>query len=293
MSGLPGGSGGKAAPPIILQSKHPMVELRRTVRFCINPEPAPPDFGAGGNGFGGVPSMRGLGRYYELEVRCCGDADPTTGYLINIKDIDRAVRGSVLPLIERACRETPTKQPASVLPGLFGAARSAIPARVHGLRWNLTPTYSVEMTSATPGQSDARVVMRQRFDFAAAHRLHVPSLSDEQNRSTFGRCNNPSGHGHNYMIEPAVAFDPDGPPFTVADLERLTHEAIIDPFDHKHLNKDTVPFAEAGGLNPSVENMARVFHGLLDAAIRRERTDAELRSVTVWETDRTSCTYPA
>jgi 6-pyruvoyl-tetrahydropterin synthase len=283
--------------------------------------------------------MHGLGRYYELEFVCRGEADSRTGYLINIKDVDRAARSAVIPLIERAVKETPWIEPASLMGELFEAARQAFgsvphdtnvpllaPSRGaetavpgpsgtqtrstdvnpkmdrhqwHGpetsinlvsLRWNLTPTYSVEMEAS----SLSRVVMRQRFDFAAAHRLHVPGLTDEQNRATFGRCNNPSGHGHNYRIEPAVAFDAANTtnPFTLADLERLTHLAIIEPFDHTHLNKDTAPFAESGGLNPSVENIARVFHGLLAAAIRRERPDAELVSMTVWETDRTSCTFP-
>jgi 6-pyruvoyltetrahydropterin/6-carboxytetrahydropterin synthase len=280
-----------------------MVELRRTVRFCINPaqgQGPPPDSGAipsgpspngsGPNGFGGVPSMHGLGRYYELEFVCKGEADAQTGYLINIKDVDRAARSAVIPLIERAVNDTPWTDPAAIMPSLLKAARAALTVRVASLRWNLTPTYSVEMEAGSP----SRVVLRQRFDFAAAHRLHVPGLSDEQNRATFGRCNNPSGHGHNYRIEPAVAFDAANTesPFTLADLERLTHTAIIEPFDHTHLNKDTAPFAEAGGLNPSVENIARVFHGLLAAAVRRERPDAELVSMTVWETDRTSCTFP-
>ncbi len=290
-----------------------MVELQRTVRFCINPPdarsaPIPAtnadgaDFGDGGkdtvptpsstpNGFAGVPAMRGLGRYYELDLVCQGEADPVTGYLINIKDVDRAARGAVIPLIEKAVHDTPWVEPASLMERIFALARSALRVGLVRVRWRLTPTYSVEMAAPSATSPGTHVVMRQRFDFAAAHRLHVPDLSDAENRATFGRCNNPSGHGHNYMIEPAVAFDPDGPPFTVADLERLTHEAIIDPFDHTHLNKDTAPFAETGGLNPSVENIARVFFALLKDRLARERKDVTLASMTVWETDRTSCIF--
>ncbi|MFM9957549.1 MAG: 6-carboxytetrahydropterin synthase [Phycisphaerales bacterium] len=233
--------------------------------------------------------MRGLGRYYEIEAVCIGEPDPRTGYLVNIKDVDLAVRSAVVTLIERACHERPHIEPAEIMWVLFQCCEKALPVPLSSLRWHLTPTYSVEVTSAAPS---SRVVMRQRFDLAAAHRLHVPALSDEQNRQTFGRCNNPSGHGHNYRVEPAVAIDPDsGNPFTVADLERLTAEAIVEPFDHTHLNKDTAPFAEFGGLNPSVENIARVFFERLQAALRHERQDVELVSMTVWETDRTSCTY--
>lgn len=268
-----------------------MVELRRTVRFCINPPgTSTPPHGSAVNGFGGVPAMSGLGRYYEIDLSCTGEPDPRTGYLVNIKDIDRAARAAVIPIIEKACGDSPTVQPASIMPTLWRAAAHALPAPLTRLRWRLTPTYSVEMTTA----SAQRVVMRQRFDFAAAHRLHTPALSEEANRATFGRCNNPSGHGHNYAVEPAVSFDPQAPnPLTLHQLERITHDAVIDPFDHKHLNKDTPEFAELGGLNPSVENIARVFHARLTAAFAQHAPGARVESVTVWETDRTSGTFPA
>src|SRR5688500_20138902 len=72
-----------------------MLELSRTVRFCLNDARGerPPRH----NTFSAWPPMRGLGRYYELDVRCAGEADPLTGYFINIKHIDEAVRGHVLP----------------------------------------------------------------------------------------------------------------------------------------------------------------------------------------------------
>ena len=144
-------------------------------------------------------------------------------------------------------------------------------------------------------------LMRQKFDIAAAHRLHVPSLSDEENRALFGKCNNPRGHGHNYQFEPVIELPiSDGvPALTLAQLERLAQLAIVDRFDHTHLNLDTPDFAADSGVNPSVENIARVFFDHLRRAIeghaaalppdRRPR----LRSMTVWETDRTSATYPA
>jgi 6-pyruvoyltetrahydropterin/6-carboxytetrahydropterin synthase len=144
------------------------------------------------------------------------------------------------------------------------------------------------------------VVLRQRFDFAAAHRLHVDGLSDAENRELFGKCNNPSGHGHNYQVEPAVAAPLPvsgrergaAMPFTMRDLERLTDEAIIAPFDHTNLNLDPPDFSRAG-VNPSVEHIARVCYERLGAAIDATGTGARLLEVTVWETDRTRCTYPS
>ena len=135
-----------------------------------------------------------------------------------------------------------------------------------------------------------KAILRQRFEFAAAHRLHVPSLSDDENRRLFGKCNHPSGHGHNYVVEPAVAVPTGMPAFALADLERLTHERVIERFDHKHLNLDTSEFG-VGGLNPSVENIARVCFDLLRESVHA--AGGELVAVTVWETEKTCAAYPA
>lgn len=298
-----------------------MVRLSRTVRFCVNEtapasdaDPAPEarsvrsapcgDAPAASNGFGGVPAMRGLGRFYELHAAVAGSPDPATGYLLNIKAIDRAVRAHALPLIESACRDRPWTDPASLLPSLFGATRDALAgeaqATLEHLRWSLTPTYSVAISRdamSTDRDRPHAVTLRQRFDFAAAHRLHTPTLSDEENRAAFGKCNNPAGHGHNYVFEPAVAVHlrpgAGEPAFTLAELERLADDVLLERFDHTHLNVDTDEFSsENGGLNPSVEHIARVFFDLLAPAVARASAgDAELTAMTVWETDRTCATY--
>lgn len=280
-----------------------MLTLSRVVRFAVNdPGPTPENRAAGdgapgsladsprANGFAGVPAMRGFGRHYELAVTCRGGPDAVTGYFINIRDIDLAARRSVIPRIERACRDEPRLEPATLVPELWGLLDAALGhGRLFGLRLNLTPTYSVGIE----GHDMSTVILRQQFDFAASHRLHSPSLSAEENRRTFGRCNNPSGHGHNYRLEAAVAIPAnDAGRFTLADLERVTLEAVIDRFDHKHLNADTPEFGP-GGLNPSVENIARVCYERLAPAVRDASAGgATLRHVTVWETDRTSCSYP-
>lgn len=268
-----------------------MVTLRRTVRFCVNPGGGGTEAAAsqGTNGFAGRPAMRGLGRYYELVVTCVGRPDPATGYLVNIKTIDDAARRSVIPRIAEACERTPWVEPLALLPRLGLALSAALaPVRVAAVLWRLTPTYSVEVQMNEAGQHT--VLLRQRFDFAAAHRLHVADLSDAENRAVFGKCNNPNGHGHNYMVEPCVAVDP-GAGFGLAELEAATEATIIDAFDHRHLNEDTRAFSADAGVNPSVENMARVFFDLLAPEVARG--GAALVSLTVWETDRTSATVSA
>ncbi len=272
-----------------------MALLRRTVRFSVNPPARRAGERDDPNGYAAIPAMRGLGRHYAIEVTCAGEPDPRTGYLLNIKDIDRAVRAAVVPRITEACDQRPEAEPGEVLPALIPPLDEALRNRLAAVRWWLSPYYSAEMAKAEPSV----VLLRQRFDFAASHRLHVPSMSDEENKAVFGKCNNPHGHGHNYQIEPCVAVRPLTPggrrPFALPQLERLVEDTIIRRFDHTHLNEDTTEFGRAGGrgTTSSVENIARVFYDLLAPAIREASPDAELRSITVWETDRTSSTYPA
>ena len=270
------------------------IQLIRTTRFCVNDR----SFGdpiaqiaSDPNGYAARPSMRGLGRYYSVDVTARGEPDATTGYLIDIKAIDQAVRDSVVPLITEACHDDPTREPATLLPELMIALEDVLPVSLASLRWNLTPYSSITMnaTNATA------VILRTRFDFAAAHRLHVDSMSDEENQRMFGKCNNPSGHGHNYQVEPAVETPlpkSGAMPFTMHDLERLTDKAIIQAFDHTNLNTDPPDFSQAG-VNPTVEHIARVCYERLHKAIDATGSGATLREVTVWETDRTRCTYPA
>ncbi len=261
------------------------------VRFTI-----PAGGGDGGlNGYAGKPPMRDLGRYYELDVVCVGEPDPTTGYLIDIKTIDDAVRASVVPHLTRLVQADARVEPASVAGGLFESLRERLPGLVRGAVWRLTPAQSIEITTEQPMPDTTRVLLRERFDFAASHRLHVASLPDDENRRLFGKCNHPSGHGHNYQVEACVALpaDADAPGMGVDDLERIVDELILQPFDHKHLNLDTDEFRDGSGLNPTVENIARVCFERLAPAIEREGRGASLARVTVWETDRTSSTYPA
>lgn len=261
-----------------------MLLLTRTVRFCIGQPGARVDEAAGGrhNTFAAWPSMRGLGRYYEIDVQCAGQADPVTGYFRNIRDIDQAVRNGALPIIDAAIRDDPSAEPWTLMTRLVQAVNEELGGSVRQLTWRLTPFYSVSMET----DSMPQCVIRQQFEFAASHRLDCESLSPQENRRIFGKCNNEAGHGHNYRVEVAVAIDP-GSPFSLADLEAIVSRALIERFDHKYLNVDCAEFAD---LNPSVENIARVSHDLLEPELAAARMP--LRAVTVWETEKTSCTYP-
>ncbi|MFI4871489.1 MAG: 6-pyruvoyl trahydropterin synthase family protein [Phycisphaerales bacterium JB061] len=264
-----------------------MVELRRTVRANLGggfAESLP----SGANGHGGQPAMSGLGTYYEFEIACSGIPDENTGYLVNIKQIDQAVRGTVLPRVHEQLLRDASVEPTGLLLTLAESLKPELPTDLVSIRWNLSPTYSLEYRMASPNS----VLLRQRFEFAAAHRLNVSSLSDDQNRDIFGKCNNPSGHGHNYELEVCCRMDLNADPFTVAMLESIVDRVVIQRFDHKHLNLDTEEFASETGLNPSVENIAKVCFDLLSPAVAEGSGNPKLEHVTVWETPKTSCTYP-
>lgn len=272
-----------------------MIRLLRTVRFAINP----PGWaaGEGPNAYAGRPSMRGLGRHYEVDVRCVGTIHPVRNYLLDIKDVDRAMRASLVPAIQRACDEAPGSDPAGVLARSMPGASEAIEGRLRAsgcegslesIRWRLSPYYSVEVFM----KKQDRALLRQSFEFAASHRLHVPSLSAEENVRLFGKCTHPSGHGHNYRVEPCVEVSLESAGgFGLEALESAVEETILGRYDHRHLNLDTPEFnPEVGGVNPSVENIARVFFERLEPAVRAR--GARLASITVWESDRTGASYP-
>ena len=126
--------------------------------------------------------------------------------------------------------------------------------------------------------------------FEAAHRLHNPSRPEEWNRSTYGKCNNRYGHGHNYVLEVTVegAIDPDtGYLVDMKQLKDLLRRVVVSEVDHRHLNHE-VPWLE--GVNPTAENLARVFFERVAPALP---PGVRLAAVTVHETDRNSATWRA
>lgn len=109
--------------------------------------------------------------------------------------------------------------------------------------------------------------LMRRATFSASHRLHSPELSELENKNIFGKCNNPHGHGHNYVLEVTVRGEIDprtGMIINLTDLKKAMDEQIIDLVDHKHLNLDVPLFTE---IIPTAENMAVVFWKLLEQAL--------------------------
>jgi 6-pyruvoyltetrahydropterin/6-carboxytetrahydropterin synthase len=117
------------------------------------------------------------------------------------------------------------------------------------------------------------------YRFSAAHRLHSPRYSDEENRRIFGKCNNPKGHGHDYYIEVTVTGNIDsetGMIVSVDYLDRVVKE-IIDELDHKRLDIEVPYFIE---FQPSGENIVKYLWLQLEQRIK----GVKLFHLKLWET---------
>ena len=110
------------------------------------------------------------------------------------------------------------------------------------------------------------VYLTRKAEFAASHYYHNPELSQEENQRLFGKCNNPNGHGHNYVLEVTVTGDQDSRTGFVCDLDQVdevVHREVVDRYDHHNLDTD---IDELAGLNTTSEVVATaIFDRLKDS----------------------------
>ena|SRR5438445_731636 len=130
------------------------------------------------------------------------------------------------------------------------------------------------------------VLLTRKIEFSASHVYHNPNLSAEENRRIFGKCNNPYGHGHNYVVEVSLSGDVDpatGMIANLADLDAFVQREVLDEFDHKSLNEDVSAFREKV---PTTENLCmEIFQRL------KNFPRARLERVRVEETGKNSFEY--
>lgn len=103
----------------------------------------------------------------------------------------------------------------------------------------------------------------RRYALSASHRLHTDALTPEANRTAYGKCNNPHGHGHNYIVEVLVGgpVDPEtGMVVNLAELDRVVQERIVERFDHTNLNEDEL----FDSMVPTTENFCRALFALVE-----------------------------
>jgi len=133
-----------------------------------------------------------------------------------------------------------------------------------------------------------RAYFGRRYRLSASHRLHSDALSEAENKTVYGKCNNPFGHGHNYVVEVIVGGEVDPTTGMVCDLVELdacVHKEVVEPFDHANLNT----LASFQHLVPTTENLCIEIYRRLKAAF----TGAELSRVRVEETSNNFFEYRA
>jgi len=131
-----------------------------------------------------------------------------------------------------------------------------------------------------------KAYLTRRYMFSASHRLHSEVMSDAENAATYGKCNNPHGHGHNYMLEVTVSGSVDeqtGMVCNLVDLDGFVHREIVDRFDLQNLNM----MSEFAKTVPTTENLCIAIYDIL----RRGFRFAHLEKVRFEETMMNSFEY--
>jgi len=268
------------------QKRFFMHKLSRCVRFTINP--FLPKDNVGFNSYASEPSGEGLGIFFELAVELSGEIDEDSGFVVNVIDIDRNVREFVVPIFARRVRKRFRKGEHIGLPEiaeLLELTRKKLSdkfnkATINKLSLSLNPFRKVVVDC----EDSKMVYFSEKFEFAATHTLWNAKFCRRRNLELFGKCANPTGHGHNYIVEVTIKMPVGEERFQAGDFEEVVDDGLIKLVDHKNLNADVPEF---GKTNPTIENIAVFAWNRLSGKFSR----AVLYCITVWETDKTFCSY--
>jgi 6-pyruvoyltetrahydropterin/6-carboxytetrahydropterin synthase len=269
-----------------MDNRRDEVRLGRLVRFSVSPFLE--EHKLGFNSYASKPAGEGLSIFLELAVELVGPLNPQTGLLVNVSDIDRAVRRYAVPVfterIGAHLRRGEHISFAKIAPMLRAAGEHLRdkfePAQVDRLTLKLNPFRRLAMDTKEPGM----LYFSEKFEFAATHKLWNSRFSEPENLKIFGKCANPTGHGHNYLVEVTVQTPADGPSLEIGEFEHTVDAQLMQLLDHKNLNLDVAAFHDT---IPTVENLAVFAWGHLAGKFG----SAHLHCVTVWESDRTYCSY--
>jgi len=263
-----------------------MHKLVRQVRFSINP--FLPQDNRGYNSFASRPAGEGLAIFLELSVEVTGPVAPATGFVVNVTEIDKAVREFAVPIFAGRIKKDFNLAKhigLSEIAGLLRAAQVQLAdkfgtASLSELSLKLNPFRKVALDSKDLDM----IYFCEKFEFAAMHKLWNDEFSEQHNMEVFGKCANPTGHGHNYIVEVTLQMPTNRNDFRIGDFERIVDDEFIKLVDHKNLNADVDQFVKA---NPTVENITDFAWNQLAGKFGQAR----LHRITVWETDKTYCSY--
>jgi 6-pyruvoyltetrahydropterin/6-carboxytetrahydropterin synthase len=126
------------------------------------------------------------------------------------------------------------------------------------------------------------MLITRKAEFSASHICANPDWTAEENRRVYGPDANPNGHGHNYILEVTVEGEPDpvtGMVFDLRELKQILNQEVVEPMDHRFLNREVSPFDR---VVPTTENIAMEIRRRIEPHIRR--ISARLRNVRLYET---------
>jgi 6-pyruvoyltetrahydropterin/6-carboxytetrahydropterin synthase len=228
-----------------------------------------------------------MGLFFSLWVELGGRIDEQTGFVVNLSDIDAVCRENAVPLIDKAVKATFKRGEnisLTAITGILKDCRDAVtgrflPAKVVSMALNINPYRNVKIFT----ENENVIHYSEKFEFAAMHKLWNDSFSEQENFAAFGKCANPAGHGHNYIVEVRVEIA-GAEKFRQGDFQHIVDQNLIELLDHKNLNADVEYFKTN---NPTVENITTFawdkLVGKFDAAM--------LEEITIWENDRAYCSY--
>jgi 6-pyruvoyltetrahydropterin/6-carboxytetrahydropterin synthase len=263
-----------------------MHKLTRQVRFSINPFLA--ENNEGFNSYASRPAGDGLSIFLELSVEVTGKIEPATGFVVNVADIDKNVRKFAVPVFTeqikqdfRQAQHVDLFELAELLKSTWNILADKFEtAQLSKLSLKLNPFRKM----AIDLKDFEMVYFSEKFEFAAMHKLWNDDFSEKQNLEVFGKCANPAGHGHNYIVEVTVKAPINKNDFHICDFEKIVDNELIKLVDHKNLNANVSHFSKT---IPTVENITVFAWNQLSGKFGQ----AALHCVTVWETDKTYCSY--
>ncbi len=263
-----------------------MHRLCRYVRFSVNP--CLPADEAGFNSFASRPSGDGLAVYLELGVELEGESDPATGLIVNVSDIDQKVRDYAVGVFAekikadfKSSHHTDYDELVKLLKIVWQNLSDKFgSAHISKLSLKLNPFRTLSVFD----KDCVMVYYSEKFEFAAAHKLWNEKFTEKENIDVFGRCANPAGHGHNYIVEVMVKYTHNHS-LKTGEFEKIVDDVLIKTVDHKNLNEDLQDFQK---ITPTVENIA-VF--AWNKLVSKFDSPVSLHCVTVWETDKTFSSY--
>ena len=130
------------------------------------------------------------------------------------------------------------------------------------------------------GNGSAKAYFGRRYALSASHRLHSDALTAAENQAAYGKCNNPHGHGHNYVVEVLVGGTiaaETGMVLNLVDVDAAVENRVMRRFDHTNLNLDPLFVNRV----PTTENLCKAIFELLHGAFE----PAALEQVRVEETE--------